>query len=63
VAVAAGCNVSLTLLFDQSLTLVMKADPGPNRVRTILHGEGAETDPDPRGAKISDFLEMQGGLS
>jgi hypothetical protein len=50
------------VLFDQPLILVMKADPDPYKVRTILHGEGAMIDPDPRGPKIPDFLEMQGGV-
>ena len=60
--VAAGCNAALTLLFDQPLILVMRADPDPNKVRTILHGEGVVIDSDPRGPIVPDFLKMQGGV-
>jgi len=56
-----GC-IPLALLFDQPLISVMRANPDPNEVRAILHSDGAVIDPDPRRPKISDFLEMQGGV-
>ena len=49
-------------MFDQPLVLVMRTDPDPNKVRTILHCEGAVIDPDPHGPQLSDFLEMQRGV-
>jgi hypothetical protein len=50
------------LLFDQSLIFDVWTDPNPNEVRAILYSDGAVIDPDPRRPKISDFLEMQGGV-
>jgi len=44
-----GCEAALALLFDQSLILVMRTYPDPDKIRTILHCEGAVIDPDPRG--------------
>jgi hypothetical protein len=60
--VAPDCNAPLTLWIDQSLILVMSSDPDPNKVRTILHCEGAVIDPDPCGPKIPYFLELLGGV-
>ena len=62
VPTAGGCDAALALLFDQSLILVMRTDPDPDKVRTVLHGEGAVIDPDPRGPQLPDFLETQRGV-
>ncbi len=40
----------------------MRTDPDPDKVRAILHCEGAVIDPDPHGPQLSNFLEMQGGV-
>src|SRR3989304_1925392 len=40
----------------------MRADPDPDKIRTILHCEGAVIDPDPRGPQLSDLFEMQRGV-
>jgi hypothetical protein len=55
-------RASLALLFDQSLILVVRADPDPDKVRTIFHGEGAVIDPDPSRPQLPDFLEMERGV-
>ncbi len=36
----------------------MRANPDPDKVRTILTCKGAMIDPDPCGPQTSDFLEM-----
>lgn len=57
-----GSNGSLTLLFDDSLILVMRTDPDPDKVHTVLHRERAMIDPSSRGPHYPDFLEMQRGV-
>ena len=39
----------LALLFDHPLVLVVGANPDPDEVRAVLHGDGAVIDPNPWG--------------
>ena len=40
----------------------MGTDPDPNKIRAILHSDGAVIDSDSRGPQIPDSLEMEGGV-
>jgi hypothetical protein len=56
------CNRWLTLLLDQSLILIVRTDPYPNKIRAVLDSDGAVIDSNSRGPQITDSLEMQGGV-
>jgi len=53
---------SSALLSDQSLILVMRTDPDPDKVRTLLHCEGAVIEADPHGPQLfPTFLKCSEG--
>jgi hypothetical protein len=40
----------------------MGTDPDPNKIRSILHSDGAVVESDSRRPQIPDSFEMQGGV-
>jgi hypothetical protein len=49
----------LALLFDDSLILVMGANPDPNDIFAIFHSESSVMDPNSDGPHVPNLFEMQ----
>jgi hypothetical protein len=48
----------LALLFDQSLILIMRTDPNPNEILSVLDCKRPVMSPGSRGPKLSDLFEV-----
>jgi hypothetical protein len=48
----------LALLLDESLILIMRADPNPGKIRPVLDCQRPVIRPSPHGPKLADLFEM-----
>jgi hypothetical protein len=50
-------NLLLALLLDDSLILIMRTDPNPDEVRSILDCQRPVMRPSPHGPQLADLFE------
>jgi len=52
-------SLSSAFVTQHLLILIMRSDPDPYEVITVLNGQRPVIDTDPRGPERADFLEME----